>query len=289
MRIFSPVILYVSIFSLVGLYSCTTDSQRTSTLYTIPQKDTLLFTSKAFNLSLPSCKEDSNNCATVSIRWVEVQKPNVNTRTNLSNKRVIPFINSAVHKAILENLRWDVTNFQDNDSASMESLAKAFLNDYLRDRSEANNTDPIPWNCSIEVSVEHNTQHFIALRSSSYIYTGGAHPLQTTNYYVIATHNPRFLTLQDMVKDTANLRTIVEMELRRMYDIPIYHDLRNHGFMLSENSLPLTPNFAFTRNGLTLVYNPYDISPYSMGMHTIQLPYQALAGLLRRDIAQSVR
>ena len=59
--------------------------------------------------------------------------------------------------------------------------------------------------------------------------------------------------------------------------------------MLSENSLPLTSNFAFTRNGLTLVYNPYDISPYSMGMHTIQLPYQALAGLLRRDIAQSVR
>ncbi len=285
MRTFFSVILSVSLFSLVGLLSCTNDSQRTSTHYTIPQKDTLRFASKAFNLSLPSCQEDSNNCATVTIRWVEVQNSVSNPPTQLLRH----FINAAVHKTIIENLQWNVSEFQDNDSATVESLAKAFLNDYVRDISGPQKTDPIPWNCTIEVNVEHNTDYFITLRSSSYIYTGGAHPLQTTNYYVIATQNPRFLTLKDIVNDTSDLRTLAEMEFRRMYDIPLYHDLRNHGFVLSSNSLPLSSNFAFTRNGLSIVYNPYDISPYSMGMHTIQLPYQALAGLLRRDIALSVR
>lgn len=289
MRTFFSVILYVGLFSLVGLLSCTNDTQRTSTPYTIPQKDTVRFSSKALNLSLPSCKEDSNNCATVSIRWVEVQSRNSAPSAKTNQQRIQPFINAVVHKTIIENLRWNVTEFQDDDTATLESLAKAFLDDYLRDSSDPHSPDPVPWNCSIEVNVEHNTDYFITLRSSSYIYTGGAHPLQTTNYYVIATQNPRILTLQDMVKDTADLRKIAEMELRRMYDIPLYHDLRNHGFLLAANNLPLSSNFAFTRNGLTLVYNPYDISPYSMGMHTIQLPYQALAGLLRSDIAQSVR
>lgn len=284
-----PIILSIAVISILWLSSCSTDSHQSSTKFTIPQRDTVQFTPKIFTVSLPSCQDDSNNCASVSIRWFEAQKPDLYIPTILSYKRLVPFINSAVHKAILENLRWDITNFQDNDTASMESLAKAFLNDYLRDRLEANNADPIPWNCSIEVSVEHNTQYLITLRSSSYIYTGGAHPLQTTNYYVIATHNPRFLTLHDIVKDTADVRTLAEMELRRMYDIPLYHDLRNHGFMLASNALPLSSNFAFTRYGLTLVYNPYDISPYSMGMHTIQLPYNALTGLLRKDIVQSVQ
>lgn len=278
-------IILLSLIMVIWFSSCSTESRNSSSQFTIPHKDTVTFRQKSFSLSLPSCVEDSTNCASVSIRWVEAVSPYPDHETQLPYAQLLPFVNSSISKAVIENLRWDVSTVQDTDTATMESLSRAFLNDYLRDRSASDTTDPVSWNCSVDVSIEHNTEHFITVRSSSYIYTGGAHPLQTTTYYVIATHKPRLLTLHDIVVDTATLRTVAEIELRRMYDIPLYHDLRNHGFTLSSNSVPLSKNFAFTRTGLTLVYNPYDISPYSMGMHTIQLPYSAIAPLLRRDIS----
>jgi len=275
----------LSFMMVLWLSACSTESRNTSSQFTIPQNDTVAFTQKSFSRSLASCAQDSTNCASVSIRWVEAVRPPLYKETALPYKLLLPLINNSMRKVVIESLRWDVSTLQATDTATIESLSQAFLDDYLRDRSASDTSDPVSWNCSIDVSIEHNTEHYITVRASSYIYTGGAHPFQTTTYYVIATHKPRFLTLNDIVLDTTALRTLADLELRRMYDIPLYHDLRNHGFNLSSNSVPLTKNFAFTRTGLTLVYNPYDISPYAMGMHTIQLPYSTIAPLLRRDMS----
>ena len=278
-------LLFISFLYSVLLSSCTTEHGGKTDSFSIPQKDSLRFRSTFFEFASKNCSNDSVHCAKVTIRGLEaVMDQGANQSHPINRKRVVPYINNLIQKAIIEQLRWDVTSV--SDSPTIETLANAFIADYEKDRDEARNNDSVSWQCSIDVSVEHNTEHFVSLKVSSYIYTGGAHPLQTTVYYIITTRTPepKLLSLRDIIQDTVMFKKAAELQLRTMYDIPLHHDLRKHGFIVESNSLPLTKNFSLSRKGITLYYNPYEISPYTMGSHQINLPYSAISHYLRRDM-----
>lgn len=262
--------------------SCTTEKSKRAEQFIIPQKDTLLFKKTFFQRKSANCNNDSANCATVTVHGIEalIQTPKENAIINRAI--IVPFVNEYIRKEIKENLRWDITSL--TDRLTIEGLADAFIADYERDRNESLNDDTVAWSCSIDASIEHNTEHFITVKVSSYIHTGGVQPLQMSSYSVLSTHKPRLIYLSDIVSDTVALRKLVELKLREKYDIPLYHDLRKHGFTLDSNSLPLTKNFSVSREGLTFHYNPYDIAPHSMGSHMIHLPYRTISHFLRRDL-----
>lgn len=263
--------------------ACTTEQSKKTDQFIIPQKDTLHFEKTFFQRKSAHCENDTTACATVTIHAVKAMATNSKENTPNNRSTVLPFINDYIQKTIKEHLRWDVSSPQP-DYPTVENLADAFIADYERDKNESPDDDTVQWSCSIDASVEHNTEHFITIKVSSYIYTGGAHPLQMSTYSILSTHSPKLIQLSDIISDTSTLKKIVELKLREKYDIPLYHDLRKHGFTLDSNSLPLTKNFSISREGLTFHYNPYDISPYSMGSHLIHLPYRSISPLLRSDL-----
>lgn len=280
-----PLLLFTFLLYGVLLTSCTTDHGGKTDNFSIQQKDSLRFRTTFFEFASKNSSDDSVHSAKVTIHGLEaVMEQSGDISHPINRKRIVPFVNNLINKAIIEQLRWDVTTI--TDSPTIETLANAFIADYEKDRNQAQTNDSVSWQCSIDVSVEHNTEYFISLKVSSYIFTGGAHPLQTTSYYVVTTRTPepKLLSLRDIIQDTATFKKAAELQLRTMYDIPLHHDLRKHGFIVETNSLPLTKNFSLTRRGITLYYNPYEISPYSMGAHQINLPYSAISHYLRRDM-----
>lgn len=263
--------------------SCTTEKSKKADQFIIPQKDTLHFKKTFFQRKLAHCTIDSIPCATVTIHAIKALIPNSKANTNSNRLKVLPFINDCIDKTIKEHLRWDISSPQP-DNQTIEGLSDAFIADYERDRGELQDDDTVQWSCSIDASVEHNTEHFVTIKVSSFIRTDGIHPLQLSTYSVLSTHKPRLIQISDIISDTVTLKKIIELRLRDKYDIPLYHDLRKHGFTLDSNSLPLTKNFSISREGLTFHYNPYDISPPSMGSHLIHLPYSSISPLLRSDL-----
>jgi hypothetical protein len=47
-----------------------------------------------------------------------------------------------------------------------------------------------------------------------------------------------------------------------------------------EERFILPENFAFTSRGILFLYNQYEIKPYSSGLSTFLLPYEALRGII---------
>ena len=130
-------------------------------------------------------------------------------------------------------------------------------------------------------SFHYSTQVYSVNRCEPYLsvdffsdwYGGGAHGQQGKSSDVFDLRTGELLALEDIVDVSASyamLNAIVEDYLREnniyIFDEPF--DIRE------------TPpsNFRMTEEGLVLIYNPYEIAPYSEGVIEIPLPFAALGG-----------
>ena len=144
----------------------------------------------------------------------------------------------------------------------------------------------------LETSNWHYTENFAPIRPRSRgviiertkeTYTGGAHGMKTTQYYVIDLESQKLLRIDDFLKD-------YQGDLIRDY---IYDELRNYSGLnknqpLSEgiylNDEPeLTFNFFINEDGLCLHWDPYEIAPYSEGAIQVTLPWKKIRPLLMNN------
>ena len=57
--------------------------------------------------------------------------------------------------------------------------------------------------------------------------------------------------------------------------------MKDAGFWFQGDRFALTPNFGIGETALLFTYNIYEVSPYSMGMRTIEIPLSEIRDLLR--------
>lgn len=123
----------------------------------------------------------------------------------------------------------------------------------------------------------------LVLERERYVYTGGAHGLQTKTYYVIDREELRILGLADFFRepDGAELRRLVLEELRRYGGLETGQPLSAGIFF--ENEPAMSANFHINSEGLGLRWDPYEIAPYSEGGIEIILPWRAIRPLLKLE------
>lgn len=110
-------------------------------------------------------------------------------------------------------------------------------------------------------------------------YTGGAHGLYSEDFYNIDLSDGHIISLSDICdkSQTSALIDAIVKQLEVVYKCTSLKQLqdKHNIFMLSDEPV-MAANFYYAADGITFVYNEYEIAPYSEGIIKVTVPYATM-------------
>ncbi|WP_020569462.1 RsiV family protein [Neolewinella persica] len=142
---------------------------------------------------------------------------------------------------------------QDVDTADLEDMWASYSLDH-----------------HFQTEVLLNTNNLLTLATNHYFYTGGAHGNHYTILHTFSTDSVQLLTFDDIFLpgQVAELEKLLTQKAKAI------------GLGYQTETVPVTENIAFTKEGLLFDYPPYEIASYADGEIEIVLPYAEVSHLL---------
>jgi Protein of unknown function (DUF3298) len=134
-------------------------------------------------------------------------------------------------------------------------------------------------------SVKYMSEDVVVVQLDSYIYTGGAHGISTTQYLNWLPKTDKLLTLEAML--VPGREAAFQEALKQQHVLWLKKNSLAKDDPTGYNKLwPFEPsdNVALLENGLAVTYDPYVLAPYSFGKPTIYIPYRELKGILLPEL-----
>ena len=171
-------------------------------------------------------------------------------------------------------------------SAYIDNYAKEYKAglQFLVDEGEENS--PI-LNYEDITSLKHlsTTKNSIVFAYDQYIYTGGAHGMQTIAYHTYNLNTGKEVQLKDIfVAGFEDQLKEIIFEGFKAQSFPGENETSiDGGFFNLEEDLNLDNTFLFTKNGIIFQYQAYAIAPYAAGRPSVEIPYAKLNKILNKE------
>ena len=180
-----------------------------------------------------------------------------------------------------------------SNAEAVETYANQYAKDYctklepiyLEEAKENNGENDIEswysYYCSMKSSVIYCSDNYLVYQIDYSDYTGGAHGMYATSFLNIDLTNKKQLTLDDLFQSEYSeiLTDLITNQLIAENGVTCREELEELGYGTTGN-ISHTENFYLNEEGITFLYNPYDIAPYSMGETRVTIPYQMLGHIL---------
>lgn len=165
-----------------------------------------------------------------------------------------------------------------------QSLAKNFLAEYDEYYEGTEQMFTPPWEGMTKVEVTHQTPQYITLRLHNFEYTGGAHGNYYYQYLNIDVPNKKALHLKDIIDPSKEdeFKRLAEAAFREDEGLS-QTDSLNEKYFFENGEFEITQNSGLEEEGLTLLYNIYEIKPYSEGVTILTLEYDKLDQILSEE------
>lgn len=143
------------------------------------------------------------------------------------------------------------------------------------------------WYKTTTARIVYQTLSLISAAVHIESYVGGAHPMHITNF-INLDYTGKKLTWNNILDTGKNQEMVLlnESVLKAIKQISPGRTWLQEGFLVETDSLPLPQNFAFTKDGLLIFYNEYEIAPYAMGPISYTISYAQLSGILKEGILE---
>ena len=127
---------------------------------------------------------------------------------------------------------------------------------------------------------KYSYQFYLSYVFFTSVYTGGAHPNNTIHTITYNKEKNQIITISNLAKDNADLLKILSEESRAILKkYPSFQTSYFQKDMLMEGTEPRLENFrnfAFSKEGLIIFFEQYQVAPYSDGSFRVVIPYQKL-------------
>jgi hypothetical protein len=215
-----------------------------------------------------NCDDSNAGCAYILIRYPAI----IQAPTKAAEDSLNDFIKAFIMK-----------NSETDNALGFQALINNFLGEYEK-LEEERPEYKTHWYDRKNVTVVSDTFEIMSLAYSEDIFTGGAHPNNIT-YYANLTHYGRRLELSDLLKKDywPVLNNIADSIFRKVNNIPRVHNLQLDGYWFEDGKFHLNENFYISPAGLTFLFNPYEIGPYSMGSTKLTIPYSKIKNYILKD------
>ncbi len=232
--------------------------------------DTLTYSFTTIEKSIP-CKDTQNKmCLDIFIEKMKLESG--------SSDQALANIEKTLLKAISES------DNAEGETKTPEKIAENLESEYQRIAEEMPGYN-LPWQYKSDFEVYLNQNGLFAAQLINYSFTGGAHPTSFLYYYTFDKENGKLLTLRDLIepKRYDQLLRMAEAELRDSRGVDSTQTLEDAGFWFEDSRFALNDNYKYTTRGLEIVFNPYEVAPFSEGEIVLMFPYSAIEPMVRPE------
>lgn len=276
-RYSSLFIVFILIFS--ACQPRTSDKNKAE--YDATSTDTLLYDLFSTDTTDAACTTKYKNCPNAKISYPVFTTPDASLNLYLNNE---------INKIVL--FKTDSTLF---------SSVNDFLKKYFADNSDLKkqgnyDDESSAWNRVISVTVYDKIGKYISLEVYREIYEGGAHPNSSVMYKVYDLVERKQLKASELLNlNDSTLLSIGEQYFRKNNNITNTSSLTDAGYFIFGDSddfedgpdygkFHFNDNFALTKDGVTFLYNSYEIGPYAVGSSEFTIPYKDIQSFLKLKI-----
>lgn len=211
--------------------------------------------------SQPGCDADTATCARFEVNYPTFIGIDTSVQASL-NERIVSVLSSG----------------PPSSARTLEELGKDFIADFEEFQRESPALG-LGWYFDGNVSVLISSDTLISLQVDNETFTGGAHGSFTT----------RFVNM-DPATGTAYLLDALlapgyEDELNRLGREDFIHQKMPEADSASIDALApfkLNDNYGFRKEGIVFYFNDYELGSYAEGPTEILIPYERLAGWIRK-------
>lgn len=228
-------------------------------------KEELVFTTKTYEKkSTVLCKD---TCTSVKV--------SIPVASNV--KVVADSINNKIFSVAKEIIYFGEKPYT---STSYEGLLASFIGSYEQLHKDFPDYS-IPWKATVEGNILHQSEEVLNIKIDHYSFTGGAHGYGGLRSILIDPKTGRSLHNTDLFTDVKAFEKLAEQKFRKQFAIADKEPINSKGMMFEEEKFQLPANIFFTKKGLLLYYNQYEIASYAEGAIEIVIPYNDLKDLLK--------
>lgn len=259
--------LLLSIILVFGTFSCIFNkpeeykSEKSSS-------EILEFSKTNFEKKFGDCSYPDSLCYQLNIQNIEVKGGPDEVRNSINNE-----LNSYIVTTLGSFLSDDSQSYQD-----INQYVEALIQDYKKISIELEDFNQ-DWNISIDTEVKNKDDEIISILSSVESYLGGAHGNHWNDFLNFDARNGKVITWKDIITDEIKFLKIAEAKFRSERKLSPNTDLEREGYFFHGGVFKLPENIGFSEQGAILIYNPYEVAPYSMGSIEFIIPWEEIRSI----------
>jgi len=204
---------------------------------------------------------------------IEINIPNA-----LDDSPVSEAINRSFHEEIISILSFT----EDKTIDSADKALQSFTDSYKELKVKF--PDEVQWEAKIDGEVVYEDENIITLVLNSYSFTGGAHGYASTSFLNFDKRKGTELENWELFDDLDGFEDFAETKFRIQEKIPQDANINATGFMFEGDSFHLANNIGYTKEGIQLIYNQYEVASYADGPIVLILPFTEINLYLKRKV-----
>ncbi|WP_274474170.1 DUF3298 and DUF4163 domain-containing protein [Mangrovimonas aestuarii] len=161
---------------------------------------------------------------------------------------------------------------EDKTSVTVEEKIEQFNSEFTRFKNEFPDSPQI-WEAQIDGEVAYKSSELISIALTTYMNTGGAHGITVINFINFDAVTGKEITKEALFNDIDGFREIAKNAFNEKIK-----DRKD--FYFNSNQFSLPENIGFSEDKLVLLYNTYEIAPYSTGITEVHIPLSNVSSFL---------
>ena len=178
-------------------------------------------------------------------------------------------INSKIHKQVIESLHLGDTG--EMYASSIEECIILFNEEFNAFKLDFPETNEI-WEAQIDGDVIFISSEIVSIAITTYKNTGGAHGNLNISILNFDTQSGKKISNEDLFTDFKQFQNIAQTQFDRKF--------KEQDLFFENSPFQLSNNIGYTQEGILLLYNTYEIAPYSSGTIELTIPFNLLKSVL---------
>lgn len=210
-----------------------------------------------------NCEEEQKtifseiNITTENNNLVEVNIPEASGDKVVSNQ-----INTKIQNTVISALH--IGNPDEITSASIEESITAFNNEYEVFKTDFPESSQL-WEAQIDGEIMYQSPELTSVALTSYTNTGGAHGILNISFLNFNSKTGQSLKNNQLFSNIEAFKNVAESYFQET--------IKEKSLLLKHIPFKLPSNIGYTEEGIVLLYNTYEIGPYSNGIIEFTIPY----------------
>ena len=217
-----------------------------------------------------SCKEEQNTVfSEVHITSENNTLVDINVPEAKGSKTVSSLINSKIQHTIINALH--IGNPDEITASSITESIDSFHTEYSQFKNNFPDSDA-PWEAQIDGEVMYQSPNITSIAITAYTNTGGAHGILNISFLNFDSVTGKHITNSKLIKNEHAFKKLAKPYLDSA--------LAEKDITFDTEHFELPSNIAYTENGVILLFNIFQFSPYTTEIIEFEIPFEDAAPYL---------